>query len=524
MAHNQNKLDPELVKWLEARQASLKIVKTTTTLSGQTIDWVPIESQHPSGKIATAPPAVAPEHRAKAASFELDDPRIERGPAGTVPILRPDIARLSKFAGVKDLHSKAGSEIVNKSRPNLNPTDPNPFQYFHGQDNQWGTFYGWDGYLNVWDPAINVPAGGNGTDHSILQLWLQNYNTGATQSLEGGWTVDESLNGDNQPHLFTFFIVNGYKNLGDYKGGYNAQQKGWIQVSNSIFPGARINGTSTFDSTQFEISMKFQLYQEPNSSVFNWWVNVQGNWIGYYPATLFGAGGLGVNVQWAASGGEVFSSLSNPEQTQDQMGSGFVAAGGFGKSAYVRNLRLQTDMNGTMTENNGYASTDAAVPGGAEPYTINLDMESGSAWESYYFVGGPSAVPAPTQTFNEITFDIDTGGDDLRGDSSATASVALPGGTQTFTLKGQSDPSWGNNSDHVKSFKISGPPQPFTAFGNITITLTSHNGFLETDDNWNIQSVLVTLSGSGGSSTFMLKSGEPLARLTGSSPSVTLHP
>ncbi len=103
MAHNQNQLNPELVNWLKGRQASLKIVKTTATPSGQTIDWVPIESQHPSGKIATAPPAelarvVAPEHRAKASSFKLDrldDPRIERGPAGTVPILRPDIARLS---------------------------------------------------------------------------------------------------------------------------------------------------------------------------------------------------------------------------------------------------------------------------------------------------------------------------------------------------------------------------------------------------------------------------------------------
>jgi hypothetical protein len=190
-------------------------------------------------------------------------------------------------------------------------------------------------------------------------------------------------------------------------------------------------------------------------------------------------------VDWAASGGEVYSSLPNPEQTQDQMGSGYQAAGGYAKAAYLRNLRVQTDMNGTMTKNNGYASTDAAVSGGADPYTIDLHMES-SAGDSYFFVGGPTTV------------------------------------TQTFTLKAQSDPGWGNNTDHVKSFTLSGPPQPFSAFGNITITLTSHNGF-QTDDNWNIQSVLVTLNGSGGSSTLLSKSGEPLARLTGSSPSVTLH-
>lgn len=209
---------------------------------------------------------MAPEHRAKASSFELDDPRIERGPAGTVPILRPDIARLSKFARVKgqglhDVNVNSGGVKmnVNKARPNPQPTDPDPFRYFHSYDNQNGTLYGWDGYLNVWDPAINIPAGGNGTDHSILQAWLQNYSTGVTQSLEGGWTVDQSLNGDNQPHLFTFYTNTGYKQEGNNKGGYNAQYQGWIQYSNSIFPGALINGTSVFDGEQFEISLKFQL-------------------------------------------------------------------------------------------------------------------------------------------------------------------------------------------------------------------------------------------------------------------------
>ncbi len=205
------------------------------------------------------------------------------------------------------------------------------------------------------------------------------------------------------------------------------------------------------------------------------------------------------------------------------MGSGYQADGGWQKSAYLRDLRVQTDMNGTMAENDGFATTDAAAPGGADPYTIALDMESGSSWDSYFFVGGPAAPPKPAETFDEIIFNIETGGDDLRGDSSATVTVALPGGNQTFTLKAESDPGWGNNTDHIKSFTLSGAPQPLSSFGNITITLTSHNGFLETDDNWNIQSVLVTLSGSSGGATLMSKSGNPLARLTGSVPSVTLH-
>ena len=108
---------------------------------------------------------------------------------------------------------------------------------------------------------------------------------------------------------------------------------------------------------------------------------------------------------------------------------------------------------------------------------------------------GPAPVQAPA-TYSQITFNIGTGGDDLRGDSSATASVVLPGGTQTFTLKAQTDPGWANNSDHVKTFTIAGAAQPLSAFGAVTITLTSHNSFGETDDNWNIQSVNITVNGS----------------------------
>ena len=140
--------------------------------------------------------------------------------------------------------------------------------------------------------------------------------------------------------------------------------------------------------------MKFQLYQEPNSSDVNWWVAVQGIWMGYYPATLFKTG-LATDVDWVGSGGEVYSSLPNPEQTQDGMGSGYQASGGWTKAAYLRNLRVQTDMNGTMVENNGYASRDAAVSGGADPYTITLDMESSSSWDSYFFVGGPTPILIP---------------------------------------------------------------------------------------------------------------------------------
>ena len=136
---------------------------------------------------------------------------------------------------------------------------------------------------------------------------------------------------------------------------------------------------------------------------------------------------------------------------------------------------------------------------------------------------GVSPVEEPA-TFDQITFSIGTGSDDLRGDSSATASVVLPNGSQTFTLKAQSDPGWGNGSNNARTFPIAGPPQVLPSFGAITITLTSHNSFGETDDNWNIQYLQVTVDGPSGNNLLCNQSGNPLARLTGSAPSVTLQP
>ena len=529
MAIDQTKLNPELTKFLATRQSALKIAKTTTTPSGQTLDWIPIESQDPAGKIASPPATTSMPVRTadaqkpvKAVSLELDDLKVERGPAGTVPLVRPNLSVLKRTVALKDYLNKSGGLLVNKNRPNKKPTDPNPFGYFHETDSQGVKAYGADGFLSVWGPRIDLPSA-PGDDHSILQFWLQNYDKPQLQSIEGGWTVDQDLNGDTQPHVFTYYTTNGYSQDGNNLGGYNRLYSGWVQYSNSVFPGIAISPVSTYGGAQYDISMKFQLYREPTNGQLNWWIAVQGVWMGYYPASLFN-GGVGNDVEWIGSGGEVYSSLSNPASTQDQMGSGWQAQCGWTHAAFLRNLRNQSDLNGTMVNDNGVGVSDTATGGGADPYTIQMFMNSGSSWGSYFYLGGPTACAPPKATFNQITFNIETGGDDLRGDSSATASVVLPGGTQTFTLKAQSDPGWPNNSDHVKTFTIAGAAQPLSAFGDITITLTSHNSFGETDDNWNVQNVSITVNGASGSACLYNHGGNPLARLTGSAPSVTLKP
>jgi hypothetical protein len=406
MAIDQSQLNPELSTWLKARQGALKIVKTTVTPSGQTLDWIPIESQRPAGKIASAPPnnsmpvrTAEAQKPIKAVGFELDDQTIERGPAGTVPLVRPDLSPLTRTVALKDYQNKKGGALVNKSRPNKNPTDPNPAGYFHATDGQSAKVYGCDFFLNVWDPAIDLPSA-PGDDHSILQVWLQNYDKPQLQSIEGGWTVDKSLNGDTIAHIFTYYTTNGYSQDGDNLGGYNRLHSGWVQYSPSVFPGIRINGASTWGGQQLDVSMKFQLYREPTNGELNWWVAVQGIWMGYYPASLFN-GGLGNDADWVGFGGEVYSSLANPALSRDQMGSGWQAQAGWTRAAFVRNLRNQSNLNGAMVNNNGTASSDTATGGGANPCDIQMFMNSATTWGSYFYVGGPTPATAATAKLNQ---------------------------------------------------------------------------------------------------------------------------
>ncbi|WP_437800534.1 hypothetical protein [Sorangium sp. So ce693] len=78
------------------------VVATTVTPDGQIVDWIPIESQTPDGKIATPPagptapegasppPPASPDGAAPARSPDAATVQLgPRGPAGTVPVLRP---------------------------------------------------------------------------------------------------------------------------------------------------------------------------------------------------------------------------------------------------------------------------------------------------------------------------------------------------------------------------------------------------------------------------------------------------
>jgi hypothetical protein len=366
-------------QWLAARHTNLRVVKTTTTPRGQILDWIPIESQTPNGVIATPPALEPPVHLDghRAAQFEYTDPRFEPGPARTVPIVRPTAsARAKRKHGSLLLARRHYARLHPEARE---PADPNPFGYFHASQGEETAAYGCDGFISVWDPKINQPAGPSDNDHSLMQLWLLDQPHG--QSVEFGWTVDEGLNRDTSPHIFSFYTTNNWGQPGDNVGGYNTTYKGWVQTSATIYPGALLTNVSALGGTQVEIAFRVWLDQN------NWCISVEGETMGYYPASLFGGSGMSQTAASILFGGEVFSGLANPTLTNNQMGSGRQPSAGANQSAYMRNLRVQTDTAGTMGDSNGQPEQDSGN-NGPIVYGLDMHMTSGSTWGSYMYLGG----------------------------------------------------------------------------------------------------------------------------------------
>jgi len=86
--------------------------------------------------------------------------------------------------------------------------------------------------------------------------------------------------------------------------------------------------------------------QDPQSG--NWWLQVGGNDVGYWPSTIFTSlQNSASSVEW---GGEVFS--PDAGQTSTQMGSGHFPNEGFAKSSHIKNM-LVVDSSNTLRSPGG---------------------------------------------------------------------------------------------------------------------------------------------------------------------------
>jgi hypothetical protein len=372
----------ELIQYFEHRAARLRVIETTRTPSGQILDWIDIHSQHPKGEIATPPPPLElnPGHTrgraTKQARFELQEGG-QRGPEGTVPVLRTDTQKLRFNKTLQEFLSKHGHRTATHyidGHPIEQPEIGGPHDY--GATSQRVNCLGGEGFISLFDPYTAYS-----DEFSLAQIGIQADSKGGRQTVEAGWQEYRDKYGDWVPHLFVYYTTNGYLKEGKNIGGYNQEVQGWVQHSSSVFPGAISNHVSTPGGAQWELFIKYQLFQG------NWWFNAGGEWIGYYPASLFSNPGLNTMADTILFFGEIVDSGSHPEATKTQMGTGYFAESEWPYAAFQRLLRYQTNADGAMADYNG-----SNIVTDSKEYDVESHMNSGTNWGSYFWFGGPGAV------------------------------------------------------------------------------------------------------------------------------------
>ena len=367
-------------RYLADRYDRRDIAVRTVTPAGQALDWVPVESQLSQERLADPPDEDRPWGQAEGdrptepMRFELQQDGVDIGPAGTVPLVRKPIDRITVAVELNDWLAK-GARALRQPMPDdprqfASPEDAGVHKY--AATAQTVTCYGTDGNINAWDPYVN-----RSDEFSLGQLSLSRGVGSAKQTLEVGHQEYRDLYGDWVPHLFVFYTTNGYTEQGDNKGGYNQDVDGWVQYSNTIYPEALSSPLSQFGGAQYIMALKVQLWQS------NWWVRVNGTWIGYYPARLYNASGLANEAESVKWFGEIVDSAGDPATTRTDMGNGHWPYEGWQHCAFMNNLRYQSSTGGGMSR---YKGTGWATHPSC--YDVETHFDNTDNWGSYFWWGG----------------------------------------------------------------------------------------------------------------------------------------
>jgi hypothetical protein len=396
-----------IIEFFSKRQMGYDVVATTTTKSGQIIDWIKPESQVPDGKVATAPPEKSSEiekpksaldnpyldtelpkalqernRQDTLANTELQLDKSAMGPKGTVPVVRFDVESYLK-ENPRNL-PKDPIEILTK----VPPPAPASNDRYYAVWQRFGDVFGSIGRINIWNTS--GPVGG---ETSIAQVAV--IRGTPMQAIEAGKIEHSAFAPSKRPTFFTYFRTNGGAS-GDWIAGYNALVDGWIQVSSSVAPGmSLVPWESTTNGSQFSLDVEVRLWEG------NWWVRAAGEWAGYYPnckgadsppcaqGTLFSAAGIRDKANRLDWYGEIFDA-SAPAATSTDMGSGAFANLRWSRAAYFRNLLYTWSPTQVWWWDSGSISTtDQSCYSADGPY-----YSSDPNWRNWFYYGGPGKEAA----------------------------------------------------------------------------------------------------------------------------------
>jgi hypothetical protein len=126
----------------------------------------------------------------------------------------------------------------------------------------------------VQTPAVPWVDHADSMAHSLAQIWGIDDTQGplAYSDVEVGWNVDAYLyTGDYWPHLFVYSWDRGIPGCYNDKPACNGTRGDFVPASSTIVAGMYIPGGEHQFGAQYD------------NSTGNWWVNYDGQWLGYYP-------------------------------------------------------------------------------------------------------------------------------------------------------------------------------------------------------------------------------------------------
>jgi hypothetical protein len=351
---------------------------------GQVFDCVPIEQQpslkgqppanaptppqtegggEPEGGAQPVGPHLQPEHRDRFGHAMTCPP-------GTIPMRRVTLDELSKYERLSDFfqktpwggrHPRLGGDEEPLGRMGITPGVHKYAHAYQVADNLGGA-----STLGVWAPGVGSQI------FSLSQQW---YAGGSpVQTVEIGWQVYPGKYNTTAPCLFIYWTADGYQ----HTGSYNLDSPGFVQTSTRYRLGGALSPVSVWGGAQYELELHAFLYQG------NWWLYVGGGsyqqTIGYYPASLYGAGTLATHASDVDFGGEVVDQTSWPP-----MGSGSFANTGWTHAAYHRDIQQYPTSGGGVQ-----ASLTASQPS-PDCFTIEV-AHANAPWNEYFWFGGPGGA------------------------------------------------------------------------------------------------------------------------------------
>jgi len=303
-------------------------------LGSHYFDCVPVEQQ-PSfrllglTKIATPPPS--PQLHQQDLREGAAIPAVQVGPDNqfdqfgnstrcedhTIPMRRITLEDMSRFPTLRAFLSKSRGGALNFSPPKQYQSNGYAHKYAFTQQNV--NNLGGNSNLNLWSPYVNTGVGGE-----MLSLSQEWYVGGKpTQTAEVGWQNQPDTWGTEDSVLFIYWTADDYNQT----GCYNLDCSGFVQTNGDWNFGGTFTNYSTIGGAQYYFEAEYWL------TGGNWWLALGGEWVGYYPASIYGGGQMSHHSKTIQYGGETAGQTEWPP-----MGSGEWAKKGWTYAAYQDNI------------------------------------------------------------------------------------------------------------------------------------------------------------------------------------------